>query len=55
MAKQPTPDQLDQLLKDLTVTARSSDFPEIRQMASDMLPHLKPLTEQFRDYRRRVQ
>lgn len=53
-AKQPLPDQLDQLYKDLEITSRTSDFVDVREMAADMLAPLDVLRKSFREYRRRV-
>lgn len=51
-AKQPSVEQIDQLIRDLGPTARSSAFPAVRDQAQRLLPVAERFRDELAEYRR---
>lgn len=52
MARQPSVDQIDQLIKDLEQTEQRSMMPEVKQQASRLLASARGFRQELAEYRR---
>jgi hypothetical protein len=52
MAKQPQTEQIDQLIKDLSVTIDKTAFPRVREAAEALLPVAHDFRDKLRSYRK---